>query len=146
MCKSTNCLLVSLTLAITILVITFGCGRRTTALSRTDFKSDTLNYNTSIELRQNSTFNDIGTVRPSDPSKPMLWGGAWHYNTVIQFDKTISSGLDIQSGESLSYQGEEQSGETHSTDRKNSGHIYLILSAVIGTLFVLYLTLKKYIP
>lgn len=144
MCKSTNCLLVSLTLAVTILVATFGCGKRITVTSRTDLKSDSLQYNNSVELRQDLKLSDIGSIRPVDVSKPMVINGKYYYNVQIDFDKSVTSGAELKASENLSYKGSEAEAENRNTERKNDGHIYLILSLVLGTLFVLYVTLTKY--
>jgi len=146
--KGTKCLITAFTSAITILLISaiWSCGKRTTSTTHTSIKNDSLQINNSFELKQNATFSDIGTVKPFDASKPMLWNGAWHYNTIIEFDKSIKKGIDIKANDNLSYTGSESVVENKETKKTDNSNLYIGLSLVIGTLFVLYLTLKKYIP
>lgn len=146
MCKSTLHLIFCATLAITILLCVFGCGKRITSTTRTEIKNDSLSIENSIELTQNATFNDIGSVRPFNALKPMIWNGKWYYNTIIEFDKSISSGSVLKSNENLSYTGSESQEKNKETQKTDYSNIWIGLSAVIGILFVLYLTLKKYIP
>ena len=144
--KGTKNLIVCTFLAVTILLCVFGCGKRTTSTTHTSIKNDSIKINNSFELSQNATWSDIGTVKPFDASKPMLWNGAWHYNTVIEFDKSIKKGIDIKTNDNLSYKGSEANARSKETKKTDNSNLYIGLSLVIGTLFVLYLTLKKYIP
>jgi len=141
--KSTKKLIVCFLLSVSILYCVFGCGKRTTSITHTSIKNDSLKINNSFELTQNATFSDIGTVKPFDASKPMLWNGAWHYNTVIEFDKSIKKGIDIKANDNLSYKGSETEAKNKETQKTDNSNLYIGLSLVIGTLFVIYLTLKK---
>lgn len=140
----TKILITSFTLAIVILFCIFGCGKRTTSFERTEIKNDSLKISHEVELTQNATWNDIGTVKPFDPLKPMLWNGAWHYNTIIEFDKSIKKGIEIKAKDNLSYSGSESSEENKETVKTDNSNLYIGLSFVIGILFVLYLALKKH--
>jgi len=142
--KGTKNLIVCFLRAISILCCVFGCGKRTTSTTHTSIKNDSLHINSSFELSQNATFSDIGTIRPFDPLKPMLWNGAWHYNTVIEFDKSIKKGIDIKANDNLSYTGSETDAGSKETQKTDNSNLYIGLSLVIGTLFVIYLTLTKY--
>jgi len=144
MSKSTIHLIFCFLLAISILCSVFGCGKRITSTKHTSIKNDSLQINNSFELTQNSTFSDIGTIRPFDASKPMLWNGAWHYNTVIEFDKSIKKGIDIKANDNLSYTGSESEAKNKEAVKTDNSNLYIGLSLVIGTLFVIYLTLTKY--
>lgn len=147
--KGTKCLIPCFVIASTgtiILLCLFGCGKRITSRTLTEIKNDSLSIENSIELTQNATFNDIGSVRPFDALKPMLWNGKWYYNTIIDFDKSIGSVSVLKSNENLSYKGVEFDTFNKETQKTDYSNIWIGLSAVIGILFVLYLTLKKYIP
>jgi len=141
--KGTKNLIVCFLLAISILPW-LGCGKRTTSTAHTSIKNDSLQINNSFELTQNATFSDIGTIRPFDPLKPMLWNGYWHYNTVIEFDKSIKKGIYIKANDNLSYTGSEANAGLKETQSNNRNLLWIGLTAVIGTLFVIYLTLTKY--
>lgn len=140
----TKTLIISLVSAITIICCVFGCGKRTTTYEKHYIKSDSLNIQNSTELRQNATWSDIGTVKPFDPLKPMLWNGAWHYNTVIEFDKSIKKGIDIKINGKYVHTNSEDLINKRDTERTDNANLYIGLSFVIGLLFILYLTLKKY--
>lgn len=146
--KGTKSIIACFILAITILLMSaiWSCGKRTTSTTHTSIKKDSLQINNSFELSQNATWSDIGTVKPFDSSKPMLWNGAWHYNTIIQFDKSIKKGIDIKANDNLSYTGSDAEAGSKETQKTDNSNLYIGLSLVVGTLFVLYLTLKKYIP
>lgn len=131
-------------LAITILLCLFGCGKRITHTTRTEIKNDSLRIENSFELTQNATFNDIGSVRPFDALKPMLWNGKWYYNAIIDFDKSISSGSVLKGNENLSYTGSESQEKKKETVSNNKNLLWIGLSFVIGLLFIVYLNLKKY--
>jgi hypothetical protein len=133
-------------LTISMLLFFASCGKRTTHTTRTNIRNDSLQISQSIELKQNATFSDIGTVRPFDASKPMLWNGAWHYNVVLEFDRSITSKSVLKGNENLSYNGSEFNTSQRVTEKTDRSNVWIGLSLVIGTLFVLYLTLKKYIP
>ena len=144
--RGTKNLITCTFLAVTVLLCIFGCGKRTTSFERTEIKKDSLQINNTFELTQNATFSDIGTVKPFDPLKPMLWGGNWYYNTVIEFDKSIKKGIEIKANDNLSYTGSESVAENKETQSNNRNLLCIGLTAVIGMLFVLYITLKKYTP
>lgn len=131
-------------LAIIILCCIFGCGKRTTTYEKHYVKSDSLNIQNTTELKQNYTFNDIGSIRPFDPLKPIILDGKHYYNVIIDFDKSIYSGIEIKAKDNLSYSGSESSEENKETVKTDNSNLYIGLSFVIGILFVLYLTLKKH--
>lgn len=139
--KGTKCLITSFAIAITILLTSgiWSCGKRVTSIERTEIKKDSIHIENKVELTQNATFNDIGSVKPFDAKKPMLWGGKWYYNTIIEFDKSIKQGIEIKEGENLSYTGsesEEKNKQAEKSDYSNS---------IIGVVFVLALFLFLYI-
>lgn len=140
----TKILITSFTLAIVILFCVFGCGKRTTSFERIEIKKDSLNIQNSTELKQNYTFNDIGSIRPFDPLKPIILDGKYYYNVIIDFDKSIYSGVEIKSNNNLSYIGSESETKNKETVKTDNANLYIGLSFVIGILFVLYLALKKH--
>lgn len=142
--KGTFNIILCALLAMIMLLCAFGCGKRTSATTHTIIKSDSLQIANSLELIQNATFSDVGTVRPFDASKPMFWAGAWHYNVVLEFDKSIKKGVELKSNESLSYSSSRAEAEGKNTVKTDYSNIWVGLALAIGTLFVLYLTLKKY--
>lgn len=131
-------------LATAILCCVFGCGKRTTTHEKHYIKSDSLNIQNRTELKQNYTFNDIGSIRPFDPLKPIILDGKYYYNVIIDFDKSVYSGLEIKANNNLSYNGSEFEKESKETVKTDDSNLYIGLSFVIGILFVLYLSLKKH--
>ena len=140
----TKTLIFCFSLAVTILLCLFGCGKRVTSIDRIDIKKDSLNVSKHYEFTQNITWSDIGSIKPFDELKPMLINGKWYYNTIIEFDKSIKSGIEIKAGENLSYTSSEKSEKTKKTESDNQNLLWIGLTFVIGILFVLYLTIKKY--
>lgn len=148
MSNSTKCLITSFTIAVTILLMSaiWSCGKRITSTTRTEIKNDSLRIENSIELTQNTTMASIGTLQPLDNSKPMIIDGKKYFNVSIEFKKSLNGELNIKSKESLSYEGSESEAKNKETQKTDYSNIWIGLSAVIGILFVLYITLKKYIP
>lgn len=144
--KGTKNIIFCFVLAITILLAStiWSCGKRTTSTAHTSIKNDSLQINNSFELTQNATWSDIGTLRPFDPLKPMIIGGNYYYNTIIGFDKSISKGIDIKANDNLSYNSSKAISAEKHTEKTDNSNLWIGLSLVIGTLFVLYLTLTKY--
>lgn len=140
----TKILITSFVLAITILCCIFGCGKRTTTYEKHYIKSDSLNIQNSTELKQNYTFNDIGSIRPFDPLKPIILDGKYYYNVIIDFDKSIYSGIEIKANENLNYKVVESDHLSKETVKTDNSNLYIGLLFVVGLLFILYLTLKKY--
>jgi len=85
-------------------------------------------------------------MKPFDVLKPMIIDGKEYFNVTFEFDKSISKELEIKSNKNLSYTGSESSESNRNTEKTDYSNIWIGLSFVIGILFVLYLTLKKYIP
>lgn len=144
--KATINIIVCACLAVFILMCLFSCGKRTTRTTHTSIKNDSLQISRSIELTQNATWSDIGSVRPFDNSKPMLMDGKYYYNVVLEFDRSITSGNILKANENLSYTGSEIVAKDKKTEKTDHSNFWIGLSIIIGTLFVLYLTLKKYTP
>lgn len=145
--KGTKCLIPCFVMAATgtiILLCLFGCGKRITQTTRTEIKNDSLQISQNIELTQNATFSDIGSVRPFDTLKPMLYNGKWYYNTIIEFDKSISSVSVLKGNESLSYTGSGEKKKGKETFRRNKGHIVAIISLIVSIFALVYVLLKKY--
>lgn len=144
--KGTKSIIACFIPAITILLMSaiWSCGKRITSTTRTEIKRDSLSIENSIELTQNTTMANIGTLRPLDNSKPMLWNGKWYYNTVIDFDKSISSGSILKMNENLSYTGSEEKKKGKEILRTNKGHIVAIISLIVSIFALIYVLLKKY--
>jgi hypothetical protein len=133
-------------LALSILFCLFciGCGKRIASTEKHYIKNDSLNISNHYELTQNSTFSDIGSIKPFDALKPMIINGKYYYNAIIEFDKSIKKGIEIKAGKNLSYTGSEKSEISKQTEKTDNSNLWIGLTFAIGTLFVIYLTLKKY--
>lgn len=134
--KATLNLIVCTIISVTILLCLFGCGKRVTSIERVEIKKDSISIKNKVELTQNATFNDIGSVKPFDAKEPMLLNGKWYYNTIIEFDKTVKKGIEIKAGENLSYTGSESEEKNKQVKKNNT---------IIGVIFVLALFLFLYI-
>lgn len=144
----TKTIIGAFTLAISILFCLFviGCGKRITSTEKHYIKNDSLKIENSVELRQNLKLSNIGKLKPFDALKPMIIDGKEYFNVTFEFDKSVDSNFQITAGNNLSYKGSDNSGSTRNTEKTDYSNIWIGLSFVIGILFVLYLTLKKYIP
>lgn len=122
------------------------CGKRTTSYSRAEIKTDTLHYNTQLELRQNSTLFDVFSLYPIDNTKPIIYNGISYYNASIRFDKSKFDNIEIVANENLS-QGSVSSNikekETEKTDYSNVyiGLFFVFIGGVLLFFRYVYLHL-----
>lgn len=146
--KGTKCLITSSIIAITILLTSgiWSCGKRVTSIERTEIKKDSIRIENKAKLTQNATFNDIGSVKPFDAKKPMLWGGKWYYNTIIEFDKSIKKEIEIKAGENLSYTGSENSESNRNTEKTDYSNSIIGVVFVLALFLFLYIYLKNWKP
>lgn len=142
--KSTIHLIFCAILAITILLCVFGCGKRVTITERHDIRKDSLSINNSLVLTQNLQLSSIGSLKPFDPLKPMIIDGKQYFNVTFEFGNTAQSELNIKAKDNLSYESSEAVNTEKKTEKTDRSNLWIGLSLVIGTLFVLYLTLTKY--
>lgn len=131
-------------LAVMVILCLISCGKRTTSFERTEVDKDSLQINNSFELTQNATFTNIGTVEPFDNSKPMIIDGKKYFNVSIEFKKSLNGELKIKSNDNLSYTSSKTESKNKETQSNNRNLLWIGLTAVIGTILVLYITLKKY--
>ena len=120
-----------------------GCGTRKTAKEYNTFKSDTLKINNIYELAQNSTFNDILSVKPIDNTKPIIINGISYYNASILFDKSIKNGIEIKGSENLSYSGGSGVIKTKNTEKKDNTILWIGVSSVVVLLIFLWFYLPR---
>lgn len=142
----TKSLITSFVLAITILLTLtiWSCGKRITTTQRHEINKDSISINNSIELTQNASWSNIGSIKPFDPLKPMIIDGKQYFNVTFEFGNTAQSELNIKTTDNLSYEGSEAASAEKKTEKTDYSNLWIGLSLVIGTLFVLYLTLTKY--
>ena len=143
----TKCLIPCFAMAATgtiILLCLFGCGKRITTSERHSINKDSILINNSFELTQNASFSNIGSLKPFDPLKPMIIDGKQYFNVTFEFGNTAQSKLNIKSKDNLSYNGSEKLDIEKKTEKTDHSNLWIGLSLVIGTLFVLYITLTKY--
>lgn len=143
----TKCLIPCFAMAATgtiILLCLFGCGKRITTTERRSFNKDSISINNSLELTQNASWSNIGSVKPFDPLKPMIIDGKQYFNVSIEFGNTAQSELSIKANDNLSYEGSEAVYAEKKTEKTDHSNLWIGLSLVIGTLFVIYITLTKY--
>ena len=128
--------------------VSSSCGKRTTSYSRTEIKTDTLQYNRQIELRQNSTLFDVFSLYPIDNTKPIIYNGISYYNSSIRFDKSKFENLEIVANENLSQgsvSSESKEKETEKTDYSNVyiGLFFVFVGGVLLFFRYIYLHLVK---
>ena len=125
-----------------VTIILAGCGTRNTGKSRIEIKHDTLKVNNNYELKQNSSFNDIFSVKPIDNTKPIIINGISYYNASILFDKSIKNGIEIKGSENLSYSSGSKVSESKNTEKKDNTILWIGVSSVV----VLFIFLWFYLP
>lgn len=131
-------------LSILFCLFCIGCGKRITTTEKHYINKDSISINNSLELRQNASWSNIGSLKPFDPSKPMIIDGKQYFNVTFEFGNAVTKEVAVKANDNLSYEGSEKSGSKRESEKTDYSNLWIGLTAVIGTLFVLYLTLSKY--
>lgn len=121
-----------------------GCGTRTVEVQKRTIETTRLERNENIELKQNSTFNDIFSLTPIDNAKPIIINGISYYNASILFDKSIKNGIEIKGSENLSYSGSSEVYNKKNTESKNHNFLWIGIAFIVALFVMVYLILKKY--
>jgi len=143
MSKATFNIILCAVLAISILLTVFGCGERLTFTEKHRFNKDSIQVNSIVELKQNYTWGDLGSIRPYDAAKPMRIDGKDYFNAVINFDKSVKSELEVKASDNLSYIGEEVSGKITKTEKTDNSNLYIGLFFVLALFLFLYFKTKN---
>lgn len=144
--KATLNIIFCFALAVTTLLCLLGCGKRVTAIEHVEFEKDSIHIENIIKLKQNATFNDIGSLKPFDALKPMLIDGKWYYNTIIEFDKSIDSNFQIKADENLSYAGSESESKNKQVEKTDYSNTIIGVVFVLALFLFLYVYLKNWKP
>ena len=129
--------------AIGILFLVLSCGSRKTEKSLEKLESKSFANSNFLEFQYNISLMNKGEFKPYDNSKPMIIGGIAYYNTSLTFDKSILQKNSKKQGNNLSYDSDNLFKKVKQTEKKDNSNLWIGLFAVLGLLFVLYLTLKK---
>lgn len=122
------------------------CGKRATETKVESLEAESFARSNYLEYQHNISSLEVSSIKPYDNSKPMIVNGVSYYNSSITFDKSILHSDTERQGESLSYDSSKAEKLERSTERTDYSNIWIGLSLSIGTLIVMYLTIKRYIP
>jgi len=81
---------------ILILLLFISCGTRKTDSNFFSIETDSIIIENNRILTQNIRFNDIGSIKPFDVTKPLIIDGVVYYNSIISYDKSKFENFEVK--------------------------------------------------
>ena len=132
---------VNFCLAIILIGVVTSCGTRKSAISHHAFKSDSIIVDNSVILRQNIRFNNIVSLKPINPLKPIVFDGKEYFNASIVFDNSEIKEFQIEQ-KNLSVDVSKKSMEkVKETQKSDTSNLWIGIAFVIG--LVIYFLIRK---
>lgn len=125
-----------------ILLIFASCGKRITSKQHYEFESDTLNVENSVKIEQNTTWNDIITLKPFDALKPIKINGKEYHNAIVTIDKSKKTEKVKEQTEIKKKGTKKEKAKKAETEKTDYSNIWIGISAVIALFFTLYMIFK----
>ena len=128
-------------LAVILIGVVISCGTRKTAISSHVFKSDSIIVDNSVVLSQNTRFNNIVSLKPINPLKPIIFDGKEYFNASIVFDNSVIKEFQIEQ-KNLSVDVSKKNVEkVKEIQKSDTANLWLGIAFVIG--LVIYFLIRK---
>ena len=124
--------------------VVISCGTRKTSISHHVFKSDSIIVDNSVVLSQNTRFNNIVSLKPINPLKPIIFDGKEYFNASVVFDNSEIKDFQIEQ-KNLSVDVSKKSMEkVKETEKSDTSNLWIGIAFVFG-LFVYFLIRMDYV-
>ena len=134
---------VNFCLAIILIGAVISCGTRKSEISHHVFKSDSIIVDNSVILSQNIRFNNIVSLKPIDPLKPIIFDGKEYFNASIVFDNSEIKDFQIEQ-KNLSVDVSKKSVEKiKEIEKSDTSNLWIGIAFVVGLLIFLWFYLPK---
>lgn len=132
---------VNFCLAVILIGVVTSCGTRKTAISSHVFKSDSIIVDNSVILSQNTRFNNIVSLKPINPLKPIIFDGKEYFNASIVFDNSEIKDFQIEQKNLSVDVSKKKVEKIKETQKSDTSNLWLGIAFVIG--LVIYFLIRK---
>ena len=130
-------------LAAILIGVVISCGTRKTKTSHHVFKSDSIIVDNSVILGQNIRFNNIVSLKPINPLKPIIFDGKEYFNASVVFDNSEIKDFQIEQ-KNLSVDVSEKSVEkVKETQKSDTSNLWIGIAFVVGLFVFLWFYLTR---
>ena len=132
---------VNFCLAIILIGVVTSCGTRKSANSSHVFKSDSIIVDNSVVLSQNTRFNNIVSLKPINPLKPIIFDGKEYFNASIVFDNSEIKDFQIEQKNLSVDVSKKKVEKIKEIQKSDTANLWLGIAFVIG--LVIYFLIRK---
>ena len=130
-------------LAAILIGVVISCGTRKTKTSHHVFKSDSIIVDNSVILGQNIRFNNIVSLKPINPLKPIIFDGKEYFNASVVFDNSEIKDFQIEQ-KNLSVDVSKKSMEkVKETEKSDTSNLWIGIAFVVGLFVFLWFYLTR---
>lgn len=124
-------------LATLLVFFVISCGTRKAQTSHHVFKSDSIIVDNSVILSQNTRFNNIVSLKPINPLKPIIFDGKEYYNASIVFDNSEIKDFQIEQKNLSVDVSKKEVEKVKETQKSDTSNLWIGIAFVVG-LFVFF--------
>ena len=126
--------LVDFFLVISLVFVVTSCGTRKTAISHHVFKSDSIIVDNSVILSQNIRFNNIVSLKPINPLKPIIFDGKEYFNASIVFDNSEIKEFQIEQKNLSVDVSKKEVEKIKEIEKSDTSNLWVGIAFVVGLL------------
>ena len=127
-------------LVVILIGVVTSCGTRKSAISHHAFKSDSIVVDNSVILSQNIRFNNIVSLKPINPLKPIIFDGKEYFNTSIVFDNSEIKDFQIEQKNLSVDVSKKEVKKVKETEKSDTSNLWIGIAFVIG--LVIYFLIR----
>ena len=135
---------VNFCLAIILIGVVISCGTRKSVISSHVFKSDSIIVDNSVILSQNIRFNNIVSLKPINPLRPIVFNGKEYFNASIVFDNSEIKDFQIEQKNLSVDVSKKKVEKVKEIEKSDTSNLWIGIAFVVG-LFVYFLIRMDYV-
>ena len=128
-------------LAAILIGVVISCGTRKSAISHHVFKSDSIIVDNSVILGQNIRFNNIVSLKPINPLKPIIFDGKEYFNASIVFDNSEIKEFQIEQKNLSVDVSKKKVEKIKEIQKSDTSNLWIGIAFVVG--LVIYFLIRK---
>ena len=128
---------------ILILLLLISCGTRKTSQQKTEFKSDSIIVDNSVILGQNIRFNNIVSLKPINPLKPIIFDGKEYFNASVVFDNSEIKDFQIEQKNLSVDVSKKKVEKVKETQKSDTSNLWIGIAFIVGLFVFLWFYLPK---
>ena len=128
-------------LAAILIGVVISCGTRKAETSHHVFKSDSIIVDNSVILGQNIRFNNIVSLKPINPLKPIIFDGKEYFNASVVFDNSEIKDFQIEQKNLSVDVSKKKVEKVKETQKSDTANLWLGIAFVVG--LVIYFLIRK---